>query len=130
MESRELTCIGCPMGCELLVKLDGDKVMQVIGNTCKKGEIYGKKECTSPTRIVTSSVYVKDGKINVLPVKTDKDIPKEKIFDFIKALKGIVIQAPVNIGDVVVPNVLGTGIDIIATKNIDRIRTISNTKSA
>ncbi|MBA5850825.1 DUF1667 domain-containing protein [Clostridium sp. cel8] len=120
MENRELTCIGCPMGCQLLVKLDGDKVIEVTGNTCKKGEIYAQKECTNPTRIVTSSVYVKNGEIDVVPVKTEKDIPKGKIFDCIKALKGVVVEAPINIGDVVVENILGTGVNIIATRKIER----------
>ncbi|MBV4419986.1 DUF1667 domain-containing protein [Clostridium tyrobutyricum] len=121
MENRELTCIGCPMGCQLLVKLEGDKVIEVTGNTCKRGEIYGQKECTNPTRIVTSSVYVKNGEIDVVPVKTEKDIPKGKIFDCIKALKDVVVEAPINIGDVVVKDILGTGVDIIATKKIDKV---------
>ncbi|MFC0906308.1 DUF1667 domain-containing protein [Clostridium sp. MT-14] len=119
MNKRELTCIGCPMGCQLLVKLEGDKVIEVTGNTCKRGEEYGKKECTSPTRIVTSSVYVEDGEIDVVPVKTERDIPKEKIFDCIRALKGIVVKAPINIGDVILKNVADSGVNIIATKKVD-----------
>lgn len=130
MESRELTCIGCPMGCQLLVKLDGHKVVQVTGNTCKRGEIYGEKECTNPTRIVTSSVYVKNGEIDVVPVKTKRDIPKEMIFDCIKALKDVVVEAPIDIGDIVVQNILGTGVDVIATKKIERVDASGNIKSA
>ncbi|MEY7999783.1 DUF1667 domain-containing protein [Clostridium sp. Mt-5] len=128
MDTRELTCIGCPMGCQLLVKLDGAKVVEVTGNTCKRGEEYGKKECTNPTRIVTSSVYVEGGEIDVVPVKTERDIPKEKIFDCIKALKGIVVKAPVNIGDVILENVVDSGVNIIATKKIDKIN--KNNKTA
>ncbi|MHC6178579.1 DUF1667 domain-containing protein [Clostridium sp. JNZ X4-2] len=128
MDTRELTCIGCPMGCQLLVKLDGAKVVEVTGNTCKRGEEYGKKECTNPTRIVTSSVYVEGGEIDVVPVKTESDIPKEKIFDCIKALKGIVVKAPVNIGDVILENVVDSGVNIIATKKIDKIN--KNNKTA
>lgn len=118
MNIRELTCIGCPMGCQLQVKLNGKEVIEVTGNTCKRGEEYGKKECVNPTRIVTSSVCVKNGKIDVVPVKTESDIPKEKIFDCVKALKGLAVEAPVKIGDVVVKDILGTGVNIIATKNI------------
>lgn len=128
MDTRELTCIGCPMGCQLLVKLDGAKVVEVTWNTCKRGEEYGKKECTNPTRIVTSSVYVEGGEIDVVPVKTESDIPKEKIFDCIKALKGIVVKAPVNIGDVILENVVDSGVNIIATKKIDKIN--KNNKTA
>ncbi|WPC41512.1 DUF1667 domain-containing protein [Clostridium sp. JS66] len=120
MSIRDLVCIGCPMGCQLQVKLEGDKVLEVTGNTCKKGAEYGEKECTNPTRIVTSSVYVEDGTIDVVPVKTESDVPKGKIFDCVKELKGIVVKAPINIGDVVVKNIAGTGVNIIATKKIDK----------
>lgn len=116
---RDLICIGCPIGCQLQVKLDGKEVVEVTGNTCKKGEDYAKKECTNPTRIVTSSVYVEGGEIGVVPVKTESDIPKEKIFDCIKALKGIVVKAPINIGDVIVENILDTGVNIVATRKVD-----------
>lgn len=88
MSTRELTCIGCPIGCQLLVKINKDKVVEVTGNTCKNGKEYGEKECTNPTRIVTSSVYVEGGEIDVLPVKTERDIPKDRVFDCIKLLKG------------------------------------------
>ncbi|AYD40793.1 DUF1667 domain-containing protein [Clostridium fermenticellae] len=118
MDIRDLVCIGCPMGCQLQVKLDGKKVIEVTGNTCKRGEEYGKKECVNPTRIVTSSVSVKNGAIDVVPVKTEHDIPKAKIFDCVKALKDIKVEAPVKIGDVIVKDILGTGVNIIATKNI------------
>lgn len=119
MGKRELVCIGCPMGCQLEVEIDGDKVVKVTGNTCKRGEQYGIKECTNPTRIVTSSVFVEGGQIDVVPVKTETDIPKSKIFQCIKELKNVTVKAPVNIGDVVVPNIAGTGVNIIATKEIE-----------
>lgn len=121
MSMRDLICIGCPIGCQLQVKLDGDEVVEVTGNTCKKGAEYAKKECTNPTRIVTSSVCVKDGEIEMVAVKTESDIPKEKIFDCIKALKGVVVDAPVNIGDIIIENVLGTGVNIIATRKVAKI---------
>ncbi|MBV7274970.1 DUF1667 domain-containing protein [Clostridium sp. PL3] len=121
MLMRELTCIGCPIGCQLQVKLEGKEVTEVTGFTCKRGEEYAKKECTNPTRIVTSSVYVEGGEIGVVPVKTEADIPKEKIFDCIKALKGIVVKAPVNIGDIIIKNVLDTGVNIIATRKVKEV---------
>ncbi|MCB2342309.1 DUF1667 domain-containing protein [Clostridium estertheticum] len=118
MSTRELTCIGCPVGCALTVELKGKEVISVSGNNCKIGETYGKKECTNPTRIVTSSVFVSGGNAKVLPVKTQSDIPKDLMFDCVKALKGIIMKAPIHIGDVVLENVLNTGVNIIATKNI------------
>ena len=102
METRELTCIGCPLGCALTVTMNGKEVVEVKGNTCKKGDIYARKEVTNPTRIVTTTV------------KTQSDIPKDKIFECVAALKGVTIQAPVAIGDVVLENVAGTGVNIVA----------------
>ncbi|MGH4124057.1 MAG: DUF1667 domain-containing protein [Clostridium sp.] len=119
MSTRELTCIGCPVGCALTVELSGNEVISVSGNTCKIGENYGKKECTNPTRVVTSSVLVTNGKSAILPVKTEKDIPKNLIYDCVGALKNVVVKAPIHIGDVVLKNVLNTGINIIATKDIE-----------
>lgn len=118
MEVRNLTCIGCPMGCPLKVEIEDEKVVNVYGNTCAMGVEYAKKECTNPTRIVTSSVFVEDGEIDVLPVKTEKDIPKSKIPDCIKCLQGVVVKAPINIGDVIFKDVSNTGINVIATRSI------------
>ena len=106
------------MGCPLVVTLDHGEVVSVEGNTCKRGAVYGKKEVTNPTRIVTSTVRVSGGSIPVVSVKTREDIPKEKIFDCIKALQEIEVAAPVNIGDVILRDVAGTGVDVVATKNI------------
>ena len=80
METRELTCINCPLGCALTVTIDGDNIT-VAGNTCPRGEVYGKKEVTDPMRTVTSTVPVSGGDIARVPVKTASDIPKGKIFD-------------------------------------------------
>ena len=118
METRELTCIGCPMGCPLTVEIENNEVKSVTGNTCKRGEDYAKKEVTNPTRIVTSSVVVKGGVLAAVSVKTKEDIPKGKIFDCVKALKEVEVKAPVYIGDVVLADVAGTGVDVIATKNV------------
>ena len=115
----KLTCIACPMGCPLSVEMDGDKVINVTGNTCPRGKVYGEKEVTNPTRIVTSTVKVSGGESVMVSVKTKKDIPKGKIFDVVKALKDVEIPAPVKIGDVVIADVAGTGVDIVATKNVD-----------
>lgn len=117
MEKRELICIGCPMGCPLTVELDGAEIVSISGQTCKRGETYARKEVTNPTRIVTSTVRVAGGTVDMVSVKTRADIPKDKIFDCVKALKEITVQGPVRIGDVIVPDVAGTGVDIVATKN-------------
>ena len=118
MEERNLTCIGCPLGCALTVKMAGNEVQSVTGNTCKRGELYARKEVTNPTRIVTTTVKVTGGSSRMVSVKTREDIPKEKSFACTRALKDIEVQAPVHIGDVVVENVADTGVDVVATKNV------------
>ena len=118
MSTVNLICIGCPLGCPLTVEMEGNEVKSVSGNTCPRGDAYAKKELTNPTRIVTSTVRVAGGKLAMVSVKTESDIPKGKIFDCVKALKDIEVTAPVKIGDVIVENVAGTGVNVIATKNV------------
>ncbi len=121
METRELTCIGCPLGCALRVELnDAGEVVSVSGNTCKRGEEYGKREVTAPVRMVTSTVRVTGGKAAVVPVRTATDIPKGKIFDCMDEIRSAVVAAPVKIGDVVIENVAGTGVSIVASKAVER----------
>lgn len=120
MAGKELTCIGCPIGCQLFVKMEGKEVISVTGNTCSRGDTYARKEVTNPTRIVTSTIHVTGGKVPMINVKTAEDIPKGKIFDCIKALRGVTIEAPVRIGDVVLENVAGTGVNVVAAGSVDR----------
>ena len=118
MNIRELTCIGCPMGCQLTAVLEDGQVTRVTGNTCPRGDAYARKEVTAPTRIVTSTVRVTGGTLAMVSCKTRSDIPKGKIFDVVRALKDVEVPAPITIGQVLAENVAGTGVDIIATKNI------------
>lgn len=119
MEIRNLTCIGCPLGCSVSVKMEQGEIVEVIGNTCKRGEIYARKEVTNPTRIVTSSVRVNGGTMAMVSCKTKEDIPKGKIFDCMKELTDVSVAAPVYIGDVILADVCGTGVDVIATRDVD-----------
>ena len=115
---RELICINCPMGCQL--KVDDSNLNNIIvtGNTCKRGETYGINEVLHPKRMVTSVVMLSN-RTEVLSVKTKEAIPKELIFKALNILKDVKVIAPVKIGDIVVKNILDTGVDVIATKNID-----------
>lgn len=119
-ETRKLTCIGCPMGCQMEVILDGGQVRSVSGNTCKRGDAYARKEVTNPTRIVTSTVRVRGSVSGAVTVscKTRTDVPKDRMFACIKDLAGLSVAAPVQIGDVIKVNVAGTGVDMVATKNV------------
>lgn len=121
MDVRNLTCIGCPLGCALTVEMENGEVLSVSGNTCKRGDDYARKEVTHPTRIVTSTVAVTGGDIAMVSVKTQNDIPKEKIMDIMKSIEDIKVEAPVHIGDVIVANAANTGVNIIATKDIKKV---------
>lgn len=120
MEQHNLICINCPLGCALTVTMEDGKVTQVFGNTCPRGDAYGRKEMTNPTRTVTSTIRVSNGHLPVVSVKTASDIPKEKITDVMNAIRGITVPAPVRIGDVLLPDAAGTGVSVVATKEIRR----------
>ena len=115
MEVRELTCVACPMGCQLTASIDNGVVVSVTGNTCPRGVKYAETECTHPVRPLTTTVKVEGGKHPVVPVKSADAIPKEKMFDCMKVLNEVKVKAPVKIGDVIVENICDTGINIVAT---------------
>lgn len=113
---KELICIVCPQGCRLHV--DEENGYQVTGNRCERGEAYGKTELQNPTRTITSTVAVRGGLYPRCPVKTSAPIPKEMIFGAMKTLDGVVLDAPVRLGQVVVHDICGTGVDFITTREM------------
>jgi len=113
---KELICIMCPKGCHL--KVDEENNYKVTGNSCEKGEEYGKKELTAPTRIITSTVKIDGAIYQRCPVKTDAPIPKGLIFEAMKLLNDICLVSPVKTGDIVIKNVLGTGIAFVVTRDL------------
>ena len=116
METKELTCIGCPMGCLVTVTMDNGEVVSVSGNSCKIGDNYARKEVVRPMRIVTSSVSVKGTENARVSVKTASDIPKSAIFDVMEHIHRTQAVSPVKIGDVIISDVAGTGVNVVATK--------------
>lgn len=112
---KELTCIVCPRGCRLKV----DDNMVVTGNACPRGEKYAINELTNPTRTITSSIRVNNRPYTLVSVKTDKPVPKDKMFDVMKEIDKLSIDAPTRIGQVVLTNILGTDANIVITKDID-----------
>ncbi len=108
---RNLTCIVCPMGCNIDVEIENGEVKSISGNTCKRGAEYAKNECISPVRTITSTVKCADG--SVIPVKTDNPIPKDKIFECMKIINSTVAPLPISAGDVIIKDVYGS--NIIAT---------------
>lgn len=118
MTTKDMTCICCPLGCSLHVTVEDNGEITVTGNTCNRGAAYGKKEMVSPERTVTSTVRIEGKTDEVVSVKTAGDIPKAKITDVMKEIKGSKATLPVHIGDVIVKNVADTGVDVIATKDM------------
>lgn len=119
MTTREMVCVSCPIGCAITVELDdNNEVISVTGNTCPRGDKYARQECTHPERMLTSTVKVEGGKLSVVPVKSATPIPKEMLFDAMKEVNKITLKAPVQIGDVVIENILGTGVNIVATNEV------------
>lgn len=112
----ELTCIGCPLGCRLTVDEENDYA--VTGNSCKRGADYGRNELKNPTRVLTTTVEAEGGIHGRCPVRTESAIPKSKLFDAMKELGKVKVKAPVKCGDVVLHDILGTGINVIATRDL------------
>lgn len=116
---HELICIACPVGCHLKVT-EGETII-VEGAKCKRGEEYGVKELTNPTRIVTSTMKIKGALGDRIPVRTSADIPKDLIFDCMKEINAVVLTAPIKMGDILIKNILNTGVDIIASRSMKAI---------
>lgn len=114
----EMICIVCPKGCRLRVDQRPDGEILVMGNGCNRGIPYAKKELTNPTRVVTSTVRINGGIHKRLPVKTSTDIPKGLNFAVMKELESIELNAPIKVGTVIIKNILNTGADIVATRNM------------
>lgn len=113
---KELICITCPRGCRLSV----DDNLNVTGNNCPRGEIYAKAELTHPVRMVTATVKIDSQTEMRLPVKTSQAIDKSLMFKVVEELDKVEVKAPIKIGDVIIKNIFGTGVDILATKNIGK----------
>lgn len=120
-EKRELTCIGCPMGCLVTVETDKGMIQSMTGHSCPHGKAYAEKELTRPERTVTSTVPVDGGTLRMLPVKTAGDIPKDKIFESMALIRVLRVNAPVKAGEVMLKNLAGTGIDLVATRSVGEV---------
>ncbi len=117
-EATKMICITCPMGCSLTVTHEGKSATKVEGNQCKKGLDYAVAELTDPRRMVTTTVKVRGGLHPLVPVYTAAPMPKPLILDLLDALRGVELQAPVQMGQVVLENALGTGVNVLASRDM------------
>ncbi|PKM94496.1 MAG: molybdopterin oxidoreductase [Firmicutes bacterium HGW-Firmicutes-1] len=119
MSVKSLTCIACPVGCQLEVTIKGDDIT-VTGNACNRGPEYAVNELTNPTRVLTTTVAVKDGFLNRLPVNTNIEIPKGLLFEAMEIINKTMVQAPVKVRDVIIKDILGTGADVLASRSMSK----------
>jgi len=120
MQNKKMICIVCPLGCQIEIFRDDNAIeYSVKGNECKKGEDYGIKEITNPTRILTTTVKLRNAHIRRLPVRTDIPIPKGLITDCMRELNRIEVFAPVRAGTILISNIFNSGANVISSRSID-----------
>jgi len=115
---KEITCISCPNGCILEVDAENGKVVSLKGNECKKGIDYAKNEIFNPLRFVTTTVKITGTSISFLPVRTSKPVPRSICGKIVKEASKIKLNAPINVGQIIAPDILSTGTDLIATRTL------------
>lgn len=118
---EKIVCVLCPMGCKIKYRVEDGKIVSVQGNRCPRGLSYLEDELKEPKRIVPTSVKVVNGELPLVSVKTNRPIPKRLIPKFMQLIKQVQAEAPVKVGDVILKNVLDTGVDVIATRTVKRV---------
>jgi len=116
----EMICITCPMGCTVQVTHDGETLIEVDGNTCKRGVAYVESELKDPRRMVATTVRVKGGLHPLIPVYTGRAFPKPRIFDLLAHIRTVEVEAPIKANQVLIADALGTGIDVVASRDMPR----------
>ena len=118
-EKKTMTCILCPVGCGITTQTQDGEIKSISGNSCKRGEAYAQTEIKDPRRTLTTTVRVSGSSLPLVSVKSASPLPKDKLLDSMKVIAKTTAKAPVSIGDVVVLDILGTGVDMIATSCAD-----------
>ena len=116
---KEIICTVCPRGCHIMAEGDGEKVLSAEGYSCKRGLEYANTEYAHPVRILTTTVKLTGVANDLLPVRSSQPVPKEKLFDCMDVIRATVVNLPVKCYDVIIPNICGTGVDIVATKTLE-----------
>ncbi len=115
---EKLICIICPIGCELIVRHNDRKIASVDGNRCKRGPEYARDEFFHPKRIVTTTVRIIGASVPLLPVRTDRSIPKDLTFEVVHLASRLEVEAPVGVGEVVAADVAGSGANLVSTRSL------------
>ncbi|MFW6048967.1 MAG: DUF1667 domain-containing protein [Candidatus Bipolaricaulota bacterium] len=121
MPKKEYTCTACPKGCTIEVEFEDDEILDISGYTCVRGKEYVEDEFHDPRRILTTTVRINNAKYPRIPVRTETGVPKDELNCCLDALKEVELEAPVGVGDVVIENVCGTDIDVVASRSLDPV---------
>lgn len=121
-EVRVITCIVCPIGCKAKVTIEDGRISKIENVECPRGEEYAEKEFEAPVRDFFTTVRIKGARVPVLPVRSTQPIPKDKVMECVLALANLVVNAPVEAGDILVKNPLGLAVDIVATREMSRVK--------
>jgi CxxC motif-containing protein len=119
VSERDLVCIACPVGCRLVVRIEGDGEIRVGGNQCAKGETYGREEVLAPRRVVTTTVRLTGSTLRRLPVKSSRPLPREHIGALLAEAHRLELAPPVRLGQVLLADFLDTGVDLVATRTVE-----------
>lgn len=120
MTEKSLICVSCPVGCEITVCVEGNEVVQVEGSRCLRGDTYARQEAVEPMRVLPTSVKVMNGEYPLVCVKTERPVPKRLIPEIMELIRSLSVEAPVKIGQVLIKNISGTGVDLVATRAVHR----------
>ncbi len=120
MREKTLTCVSCPIGCEITVKTEHGKVIKTSGNRCPRGETYARQEAIDPMRVLPTSVRVIGGRCPLVSVKTDRPVPKRLIAEIMQHVRKMSIRAPVEIGQIIASHLNGTDANLVATRTVPR----------
>lgn len=119
-KTTRLLCIVCPMGCSMEATVDQTGDYVISGNTCQRGKDYALKEMIHPTRVLTTTIPIRNGTVKRLPVRSNQGVPKDKMKEWINEVKLLKIEAPVKAGDILARNILDTGTDVLASRSIGK----------
>ncbi|MDD5621887.1 MAG: DUF1667 domain-containing protein [Actinomycetota bacterium] len=118
MNIKKIICLGCPLACNINVEINKDEIMRVRGAKCKVGKKYAIQECKEPRRVLTTTIRTTEADRPLLPVRTGDSIPKESIAECMKIMSKKIISPTIKAGDIVIENISGTGVNVIATGNL------------
>ena len=120
-ETKQLICVNCPKGCRITVTMEGEKAVEVTGYSCENGKNYAMQESVCPMRILTTTVKITQSTLRVLPVMSEKEIPLHVWRQAMEEVKSVCVEAPVSIGQIILEDLCGTGVRLIASRSMKRI---------